>query len=445
MRRPTGRRPRAALVPFAATVLILLGAAMPAAAHPEHIHQITDMIVADRQPATFTQSIGPTQCTDGSAGPFPCRNVDLLSFTPLAELGGTTAADLWGWTDPLTGREYAIVGMSDGTAFVDISTPTDPVVVGVLPTQSVASLWRDVDVYANHAFIVADLAADHGMQVFDLTRLRNVPVTPTVFTADAHYTGFGDAHTVFLNNETGFAYATGTFDNTLFRNCGGGLHMVDVRDPKNPRFAGCFADDGYTHETQCVIYRGPDRQHRGREICFAANEDTLTIVDVTDKSAPRMLSRTTYEGVGYTHQGWLTKNHATFVLNDELDEQTYGHNSRTRFFDVRDLDAPVLDFIYDGPTPAIDHNLYVIGNRVYEANYRAGLRILETDVRRERVTEAGFFDVYPADDAPEFNGAWGNYPFFSSGVVAISGIEEGLFVVQPRLSTGKPEKGAGSG
>jgi hypothetical protein len=139
MRRLAERRLRAALLPFAATVLILLGPAMPAAAHPEHIQQITDLILADRQPATFTQSIGPTQCTDGFAGPFACRNVDLLSFTPLAELGGTTAAYLWGWTDPLTGKEYAIVGMSDGTAFVDISTPTDPVVVGVLPTQSRAT------------------------------------------------------------------------------------------------------------------------------------------------------------------------------------------------------------------------------------------------------------------------------------------------------------------
>ena len=441
MRRLARRPLQVALLPFAAMTLMLFGPAIPAGAHPEHIEQITDLILDDAQPALFTESMGPAACENGFAGPFPCENVDLLSFTPITEMGGATGNDVWGWTDPATGKEYAIMGMSNGTAFVDISTPTDPVVVGVLPTHSGSSIWRDVKVYQNHAFVVADLAADHGMQVFDLTRLRNVPVTPTVFTEDAHYAGFGDSHNVAINEETGFAYAVGTFDNTLFRNCGGGLHMVDISDPKNPTFAGCFARDGYTHDVECVIYRGPDRQHRGREICFASNEDTLTIVDVTDKAAPRMLSRTTYPGVGYTHQGWLTDDERWFVLDDELDEQTYGHNTRTRFFDVRDLDAPFLDFVYDGETPAIDHNLYIEGNLVYEANYRAGLRIIEAGYRRGLAREVGYFDIYPPDDQAEFNGAWSNYPFFASGVVVISGIEEGLFVVQPRVGSGKPGKG----
>ena len=76
--------------------------------------------------------------------------------------------------------------------------------------------------------------------------------------------------------------------------CAGGLHMIDIRKPRKPKFAGCFAGDGYTHDVQCVSYRGPDGAYGGKEICFAANEDTLTIVDVTDKSDPRMLSRTSY-------------------------------------------------------------------------------------------------------------------------------------------------------
>jgi choice-of-anchor B domain-containing protein len=432
---------RTIVLSLAAMSLAVFAPGLPAAAHPGHIQQLTDMILADRQPATFTAQLGLAQCQNGTAGPFPCRNVDLQSFVPLAELGGATAADIWGWTDPATGKEYALVSTSNGTSFVDVTTPTDPIVVGILPTHSGSSIWRDVEVYGNHALIVADLAENHGMQVFDLTRLRDVLVTPTVFTEDAHYAGFGDAHTVTVNQETGFAYATGTFDDVFFSNCGGGLHMVDVSNPTSPTFAGCFADDGYTHETQCVIYRGPDRGHRGKEVCFAANEDTLTIVDVTNKAAPVMLSRTTYPGVGYTHQGWLTANHATFVLNDELDEVENGHNSRTRFFDVRDLDAPLLDFVFDGPTPAIDHNLYVIGNRVYEANYRAGLRILETDIRKNRAAEVAFFDIYPADDQAEFNGAWGNYPFFASGNVVVSGIEEGLFVLRPTLAETKGGRG----
>jgi hypothetical protein len=51
------------------------------------------------------------------------------------------------------------------------------------------------------------------------------------------------------------------------------------------------------------------------------------------------------------------------------------------------------------------------------------------------LAEVAFFDVYPDDDAAQFNGAWSNYPFFDSGIVIVSGIEQGLFVLRPNLPT----------
>src|SRR5690554_7849912 len=99
---------------------------------------------------------------------------------------GTDANDIWGWTDPLTGREYAPVGLSNGTSFVDVTDPSNPVYLGRLPAHSENSLWRDIKVYADHAFVVSE-AWDHGMQIFDLTRLRDVANPPATFTADAHY------------------------------------------------------------------------------------------------------------------------------------------------------------------------------------------------------------------------------------------------------------------
>jgi choice-of-anchor B domain-containing protein len=75
--------------------------------------------------------------------------------------------------------------------------------------------------------------------------------------------------------------------------------------------------------------------------------------------------------------------------------------------------------------------MYVRGHHLYQANYRAGLRVFHLDrIDDGRLERLGFFDVYPADDAAEFNGAWGVYPFFPSGVVAVSGIEQGLFLLQ---------------
>ncbi len=381
---------------------------------------------ADAQPVARLEAQPEASCNNGMAGPYPCRDVDLMAFLPHTEIGGGSGNDIWGWTDPLTGREYALVGRSSGTAFVDISTPSRPVYLGNLPTHTAVSSWRGIKVFANHAFIVSE-AVDHGMQVFDLTQLRDVKSPPVTFAETAHYAGFGSTHTLAVNSRTGFAYAAGT------RTCEGGLHVVDVRTPTAPRAAGCFSFDGYSHETQCVVYEGPDTLYRDREICFNSNEDTLTVVDTTDKVEQVMLSRTGYGGSAYTHQGWLTEDQRFFLVNDEGDETTFKHRTRTWIWDVSDLDAPVLATYYDGTTPSIDHNLYVRGNLVYESNYRSGLRVLDaTDVALGQLREVGFFDIYPPDDAPNFNGAWTSYPFFASGTVVINGIEQGLFVVRPR-------------
>ena len=373
-------------------------------------------------------AMGKTPCVGGMAGTFPCHNVDLASFLPLSDIGGGSVNEVWGWTDPLTGKEYAIVGRSNGTSFVDISNPEQPTYLGNLPPHSVDSVWRSIKVYADHAFIVSE-ADNHGMQVFDLTRLRNVATPPVAFTENAHYAGFRRAHTLAVNEATGFAYAAGSKDT-----CAGGLHVVDIRNPGAPIFAGCVGQDGYTHETQCVIYRGPDLEYQGHEVCFNSNEDTLTIVDVTNKSEPKQLSRTTYAGVGYTHQGWLTEDHKHFLLDDELDEKNRGIKSTTYIWNVADLDAPSMMGVYSGQSPAIDHNLYIRGSRAYQANYRSGLRILDvTNVGAAGLSELAFFDVYPVDDAPQFSGAWSNFPFFPSGIVIVGGIEQGLFVLRPTI------------
>ena len=384
---------------------------------------VTLMITDDDEAATL--------CTDGSAGLNLCSNVDLMSHLPIDDIGGGAGTDIWGWTDSTTSKEYAIMGRSTGTAFVDISDPLSPIYLGNLPPHSGDSKWRDMKVYMDHAFIVSE-ADDSGMQVFDLTRLRAVASPPVTFSETAHYSGFSDAHNIAINEDSGFAYAVGT--NT----CRGGLHMINIQSPTAPASAGCFSDDRYTHDAQCVNYIGPDPDHQGAEICFNSNVDTLTIVDVTNKAAPEMLSRTGYRGSRYTHQGWLTDDHAYFVMGDELDEPRDPYNTGTATFlwDVADLDSPRLVGSHvSTAAKAIDHNQYVNGKYTYQANYNSGLRILDvTDIANGNLTEVAFFDMLPGRDSyRSFDGAWGNYPFFDSGIVIVSMRREGLFVLRPNL------------
>lgn len=393
-------------------------------------------LLADHQEPWDLAPRAAAPCVGGVAAGYPCENVDLLSFLPLASIGGGNGNDVWGWTDPQTGHEYALAGRTTGTAFVDVTDGANPIYLGNLPTHSSNSTWRDIKVYGNYAFIVSE-ATDHGLQVFDLTRLRNVPSPPVTFTEDAHYSQFGRAHNLVINEESGFAYAVGSRQGTT--QCQAGLHMVDIHNPLAPTFAGCFSSDGYTHDAQCVNYSGPDADHAGQEVCFASNEDTLTIVNVSNKSAPAQISRTGYTGNGYTHQGWLTEDRRFFLVDDELDESNFGHNTKTYVWNVQNLDAPQLIGTFFSPTAAIDHNQYVKGNFVYQANYRSGLRILSlADVASGQLSQVGYFDIYPPSDSASFNGSWSTFPYFASGNVLINGIEQGLFVVHPNLCSAPP-------
>jgi choice-of-anchor B domain-containing protein len=389
------------------------------------------------------------QCRNGMAGEFPCENVDMLSHLPLAAIGGGVIGnDMWGWRDPQTGREYALVGKTNGTAFVDITNPRKPVFVGELPTQSESGgiFWRDIKVYEDHAFVVSE-HSDHGMQVFDLTRLRDVSGEPVLFSADAVYEGVSRTHNLDINEDSGFAYLVGS-NTCVSGGEHGGLHMVDIRDPQDPQFVGCALvepdtpNNNYVHDVQCVNYDGPDSRFAGREICFGSNEDAVVIYDVTDKKNPVVLSQTTYPTVVYTHQGWLTQDRKWFVFNDEGDENGFGgeptvDKQTTYILNVEDLVETGEVVASPNNTTSIDHNLYMPGDGfIYESNYTSGLRIFtERSVPTGDLNEVAWFDVYPENDDPTFEGGtWSNDAWFKDGVVGVSSMDRGLFVLKPKLT-----------
>ena len=267
---------------------------------------------------------------------------------------------------------------------------------------------------------------------FDLTRLRNVANPPEEFTADAHYTGFGSAHNIVINEDSGYAYAVGA--QTLaggVSSFNGGPHFVNIQNPLNPVAAGGYPDDSYSHDAQVVTYNGPDTQHVGKEILIGSNTNEVVIVDITDKQNPVRLSTIAYTDVGYTHQGWFTEDQRYFILGDELDELNFGFNSRTVVFDLSDLDNPNVSMTYTGPTPAIDHNGYTKGNIYYLANYAAGVRMLDvSNIGSNTIQEVGFFDTHPLSDEAVFRGAWNVYPYFPSGNIIVSDINSGIFIIR---------------
>ncbi|KAF2837737.1 hypothetical protein M501DRAFT_937101 [Patellaria atrata CBS 101060] len=401
-------------------------------------------------------------CVDGKATvvegdpmqTFRCNKADLYHFLPHSELGSRTGqgSSTWGWTSP-EGREIVAIGQADGAAFVEISKEGKIVYLGRLPQpQGVEPrIWREIRGYKNY-MIIGSEAVNHYVQIFDLTKLLDIdPANPKTFNPTTDVTGWfkglpiGRTHNIVVNEETDFAYAVGAQPRDSA--CKSGLIFIDVSDPSNPTSPGCDAQDGYVHDAQCVIYHGPDTRFEGREVCYGYNEDSLTIYDVTDKSNSKVISRTSYQGASYTHQGWLlNKEHQEWLLlDDEYDEfdrvepAADGHPV-TYIWNIANLSAPIQTGYYKSKAYSVDHNQYVIDGYSYQSNYGAGLRVLDVtsipdDPTGKSVSEIAFFDIYPEDDSEpnggviDFVGTWGSYAFFKSGFILINTIERGAFVV----------------
>jgi choice-of-anchor B domain-containing protein len=175
--------------------------------------------------------------------------------------------------------------------------------------------------------------------------------------------------------------------------------------------------------------------------------NSFSVVDMTNKSSPSRISLTTYAGARYSHQGWLTEDQRYFLVGDELDEQGFGHRTRTYIFDVSDLDMPRDLGFYESTSSATDHNMYTHDGAVFQANYTSGLRILDTaDIADGTLNEIGFFDSLPRSDSTAFDGAWSVYPYLPSGNLLLNG-RHGLFVLrfndprdtEPPDETGPPQ------
>ncbi|MGB1374326.1 MAG: choice-of-anchor B family protein [Rhodothermales bacterium] len=436
---------------------VVVGAEAGAIGMPGHDYGLGSAVVYEREGSSWNKiaaynrpvadlpslTDSPVECKDGEANEFACQNVDMVSFISLSDLRmnrGVRLNDVWGWSDEETGREYGLIGHMEAMVFVDVTDAANPMVLGELPRTdgSPGSTWRDMKVFKDHVFVVADGAQQHGMQIFDLRRLRDWPGEFQVYEPDVLYTGIASSHNIVINDVTGYAYAVG--NSSGGETCGGALHMIDINEPKNPTFVGCFNDpktgnngSGATHDAQCVVYDGPDAAHRGKEICVGSNGTAISIADVSDKENPIAISQGTYPNSAYVHQGWFTDDHRYFYQNDEADELNgMAEATRTMIWDLTDLDEPEMIAEYFGDSNSTDHNLYVKGDLMYQTNNASGLRIIDIQDRANPV-EIGYFDTTPNNlNVAGFDGTWSSYPYFESGNILVNSRREGLFILKKR-------------
>lgn len=369
-------------------------------------------------PPNYNRSVVAPSQADTVAGTFDSVDVELLGNVPVEDFpsNSTRANDVWGYTSP-RGHKYGILGLTHGTGFVDITDPRNPVIVADIPDA--ISTWSDMKVYGEFAYNVNETSG--GMQIIDLRRIDDGIVNLLGVATG----GLTTAHNVAVNTESGFAYPCGT-------NQVSGFIAYDLTIPFNPLPVGSWGGV-FVHDLQAVSYDDcpiPARSGEPCEIVFAFTGGSgLKIIDVTDKSGMPTLSTMTYPTIKYCHQGWISEDRRYVFFNDEQDE-LFGTvtNTTTYVADIQDILSPTLVATFEHSGNWIDHNLIVRGDRIYQAHYAAGLRVLDaTDPLN--LSEVAYFDTRPEDDQTGFPGAWGVYVGFPSRVILLSDRDRGLFVL----------------
>lgn len=389
-------------------------AASAGLAHDEDWRKLADRIGAVEGPIFMLGDEAPRGLG------FDNQGVTLLSQVPLNQFAGTQnlGNDCWGYTSP-SGREYAIMGLERGFGFVEITTPTNPVIVSTIPGPQ--SDWHDVKVIGQYAYGVSE--GGSGVQVMDLSQIDNGTVT---LVRNWQANGHSTTHNIVSNPERGTLFICGA-------NIGnGGLIRLNLTDPTRPSPVSGWTEM-YVHDAQVVDWVGGDLD--GREIAFVASglnggitQTGLRVVDITNSANPQTLATLFYPSAGYSHQVWLSSDRKFLYLNDELDEPNGIVNvTTTRIINVEDPANPFFVKTFTSGRPSIDHNLYTRDGLIFQANYRSGLRVFDASDSANPV-EVGFFDTFPNSDSAQFNGAWSVYPFFPSKTVIVSDIERGLFV-----------------
>ena len=355
----------------------------------------------------------------------PTVNMTLRSQLPFA---GQKCANICGYA--ANGKEYALVGNTNGTGIVDVTDPVNPILLKQV--MALNSLWREIKVYQHYAYVTTE-AAGQGLQIIDLANL-SLP-TPDVVVKDfkgpdGNLVLISNIHSLHIDVGKGFLYAFGG-NSTI--NIGGvntaginGAVVLDIQtDPWNPHYVGYYWNSnrniGYIHDGFVVndtLYGG---------FIYGG---AFSIIDFRNKSAP-VLVNTQTTPTAFTHNVWRSDNGKTIFTTDE----NSGGGTYVGAYDVSNpLNIKLLDKIRSSESAtAVVHNTHVLNDFLVTSWYTEGVTIIDAH-RPQNLVQVAQYDTY---DGPTVypNGAWGVYPYLPSGNLIVSNytpVGAGLFVLTPQ-------------
>lgn len=313
----------------------------------------------------------------------------------------TEGSDIWGWVDA-NGTEYALVGLNDGFSVVDISNPSSPVEKFYIADMN--STWRDIKTWGNYAYVTTE--ADAGLLIVDLTDM-----TGNTYWHVSNFTNpsggsveFTAAHNIYID-ENGIAYIFGASSNTGSAPADGAIFLDVEANATAPHYLGEW-DENYIHDGMA---RG-DTMYAG---CIYAGE--LFVVDVSNKSNPQTLGTHPTPTV-FTHNAWVSDDGNYVFTTDEKPDAYLAAYDITDVTNIQEVDR-----IQSNPgTDCIPHNTHVDGNFLVTSYYRDGTTVHDITYPNNMI-QVAYYDSY-SGSGNGFDGCWGTYPFFPSGLIISSDI-----------------------
>ncbi len=318
---------------------------------------------------------------------------------------GNTYNEVWGYAQ--NNREYAIIGTTEGTHFIDITELNEALEVDFIAgkQQGVGVVHRDYHTYNNYLYMVCQ-EGQSSLQIADLSYLPDS--VHLIYDSDELLKG---AHNIFIDTTQAVLYTVFTYRddfNGVIR-----LQRIDISNPTSPELIEEFNTGPYIHDL--YVDNGLALLNRG-------NTD-MSIFDYNTTPASYIGSIDNYIGQGYNHSGYPTPEGDIYVMADET------HGSPIKILDISDpTDIEVLATVSSGVNPnSIAHNQIVHQNKLYSAYYYDGIYVWSIE-NPQNPTLLGFYDTCTLWHQESFEGAWGVYPFLPSGNILVSDMQTGLWV-----------------
>jgi choice-of-anchor B domain-containing protein len=337
-----------------------------------------------------------------------------------ANTNGNRYSGCWGWTQPVSNKEYAILGSQSGTYWIDITNPSAPVTCTYFAGTSSNATWRELKTYQNYCYVIADDAGAQGLQIFDMSGL---PATVTkVYESKAL---FARGHACWMDGSR--FYVSGV---TYSNNTTSAMNIYDLSNPTNPVLVRSLSQDDPT------ITYVHDMFVRNDTIYASAGYQGLHVYKRnSNNSLTKLGSLTTYPGSGYNHSSALTPNGPTLVFTDEVPASL-----PVKVANVTNPSNITIDATTNQYSLTTPHNPFMLTNQyVIMSSYKDGVQLFDISNPAAPFV-AGYFDTYPQGGAntgnygsSAYNGNWGAYPFYPSKTVFALDMRNGAFYLKSDL------------